>query len=244
MPVSRESARTEQMSLFFGKDYVLTIQEQYGDFFDPIRERVRSGRPRLRQGGTDYLVYALLDALVDSYFPVLQFLGQQLDEIEEEIHDNPDKSHSQRLNELKRDLVSLRRYVWPLREVVDAMIHEDNELVTDETRLYLRDCLDHAVHAYDLIESYREIANGLMDLYLSIMSQRMNEVMKVLTIIATLFIPLSFIAGLYGMNFDTSASRWNMPELSWPFGYPLVLAIMGLCGGGMLFYFWRKGWFR
>lgn len=244
MPVSKEHAGTEQLSLFSGESYVLTFQEQPGDSFDPIRKRLRDGRPRLREGAADYLVYAIVDAIVDSYFPVLQTLGEELDEIEEEVLQNPERSHSEHLNELKRDLVSLRRYIWPLREVVNGLLKEDNPLVTDSTRLYLRDCLDHAMHASDLVESYREISTGLMDLYLSMMSQRMNEVMKVLTIIATLFIPLSFIAGLYGMNFDPSTSRWNMPELAWPFGYPFALSVMALCAGAMLAYFWRKGWFR
>lgn len=244
MPISRETVVSEQFSLFLGADFLISFQEKPGDCLDPVRKRLREGRPRIRSGGPDYLAYALLDAIVDAYFPLLETIGSRLDELEFDIVDNSEKGQIHELYNLKRGLVSLRRYVWPLREVMSQMVREENPVVSEKTRVYLRDCYDHSIQALDLIESYRDIASGLVDLYLSIMSQKMNEVMKVLTIIATVFIPLSFIAGLYGMNFDPEASRWNMPELGLPFGYPLVLGFMLLCGGGMLYYFWRKGWFR
>ncbi len=244
MPVSREALETEQISVFLGEGYVLTVQERPGDCFDGIRERIRQGRPRIRNRGCDYLAYAIMDAIVDSFFPLLEIAGSRLDELELLILREPQKEHITGLYDLKRSLISLRRYLVPLRELITVLVREDLVFFSDQTRVYLRDCYDHARQAVDLVESYRDVAGGLMDLYLSLMSQRMNEVMKVLTIIATLFIPLSFIAGLYGMNFDPGVSRWNMPELGWPFGYAFAWGLMLSVAGGMLVYFWRKGWFR
>ena len=244
MPVATKHLETEQLSIFLGESFVITFQEQPGDCFDSIRKRIQDGRPRLRNGGPDYLVYAILDALVDSYFPHLEHVGATLDELELKIHHNPEKQHIQNLHSLKHDLVTLRRFLWPLRELNATLIRPDNSFFTESTRLFMRDCYDHSVHALDLADSLRDITSGLMDLYLSLMSQKMNEVMKVLTIIATIFIPLSFIAGLYGMNFNPEVSRWNMPELGWPFGYPVAVGFMALCAGGMLVFFWKKGWFR
>jgi magnesium transporter len=244
MPVAKEHLETEQLSIFLGRSFVLTVQERPGDCFDGIRRRLREERPRIRGGGPDYLVYSILDALVDSYFPLLEHVGETLDELEARIQEAPEKHHVERLHSLKRDLVSLRRYLWPLRELNAALLRQETAFLSEETRVYMRDCYDHSVHALDLVDSYRDIASGLMDLYLSMVSQRMNEVMKVLTIIATIFIPLSFVAGLYGMNFNPEASRWNMPELGWAFGYPLALGFMAICAGVMLLIFWKKGWFR
>ena len=156
----------------------------------------------------------------------------------------PETQLAKYMHDIKRDLVTLRRYVWPLRELVAALLRQENGFLSEKTRTYMRDCYDHVQHALDLVESYRDIASGLVDLYLSLVGQRMNEVMKVLTIIATVFIPLSFIAGLYGMNFDPGASAWNMPELGWPLGYAFALGLMGACAGSMLVYFWKRGWFR
>lgn len=244
MPIASDRLETEQLSIFLGKRFVLTIQERPGDCLEGIRKRIREGRPRIRGNGSDYLVYSILDAIVDSYFPLLEHLGVTMDELESQIHQNPEKRQVEHLHEIKSDLVSLRRYLWPLRELNATLLRQENPFLTESTRLFMRDCYDHSVNALDLVDSYRDIATGLMELYLSMMSQRMNEVMKVLTIIATIFIPLSFIAGLYGMNFDPGVSRWNMPELGWRYGYPAALGVMALCGGGMLVFFWRKGWFR
>jgi magnesium transporter len=244
MPIADTHLETEQLSIFFGKNFVVTFQEQPGDRFDAVRSRIREGRARIRESGPDYLVYSLLDGLVDSYFPLLEYVRVALDSLEEKVYHDPEKAHVQELFALKRDLVTLRRYLEPLRDLNASLIRPDHAFLSESTRIYMRDCYDHSLHALHLVESYRDIASGLMDLYLSMVSQRMNEVMKVLTIIATVFIPLSFVAGLYGMNFDPQASRWNMPELSWPFGYAFAIGIMTLCAGGMLYYFWRKGWFR
>ncbi|MFT5232262.1 MAG: magnesium transporter [Candidatus Krumholzibacteriia bacterium] len=244
MPIAEKHLETDQLSMFLGQNFLITFQEHPGDQFDPIRSRLKEGRPRIRQGGPDYLFYTVLDTIVDSYFPLLEHIRLSLDELEANIHDNPEKHHLHDLHSLKHDLVTLRRYVWPLRELNSHLLRPDNDFLSEGTRLYMRDCYDHSVHALDLVDSYRDIASGLMDLYLSLAGQRMNEVIKVLTIISTVFIPMSFLAGLYGMNFNTTVSQWNMPELGWSFGYPVLLGVMALCGTGMLTYFWRKGWFR
>jgi magnesium transporter len=244
MPVGDEHLMTEQLSIFLGSGFIVSFQEQPGDCLDGIRSRIRIGRPRLREGGADYLLYAILDAVVDSYFPLLESVGQTLEDLEKDILERTEQSQIEELHSLKRDLVTLRRYVTPLRDLNALLLRPDTDLLDEATRLYMRDCYDHSVSALTLVESYRDIASGLMELYLSMVSHRMNEVMKVLTVIATVFIPLSFIAGLYGMNFDPNVSRWNMPELGWRFGYPAALGVMALCAGGMLFYFRRKGWFR
>jgi magnesium transporter len=244
MPVSREAPETEQISVFFGSDFVITVQEQPGDCFEGIRNRIRQGRTKIRDRGADYLAYAVMDTIIDSYFPLLETAASRLDELELLILRNPENQHIAELYDLKRGLISLRRFLGPLRDLMSVLVREDNPIFTDQTRIYLRDCHDHASQAVDLVESYRDVASGLMDQYLSLMSQRMNEVMKVLTIIATLFIPLSFIVGLYGMNFDPEVSRWNMPELGWPFGYLFAWGVMLTVASGMLVYFWRKGWFR
>ena len=241
MPRGALPLDTEQVSLFLGDGFVITFQERPGDAFEPVRKRIREGRPRLVEGAADYLAYALLDALVDGYFPLLEDYGEFLEDIEEEILVRPEHTVVPRLHHLKRDLLNLRRYVWPLRELLSSLYRDETPQITEATQLYLRDCHDHAIQVLDLVESYRDMSSGLMDLYLSSVSNRMNEVMKVLTIIATVFIPLGFIAGLYGMNFDTR-SPWNMPELAWPFGYPFALGVMALVVLLMLIYFRRKGW--
>jgi magnesium transporter len=232
----------EQVSIFLGEGFVLTFQEHEGDCFEPIRKRLRSGRGRIRSAGADYLMYALLDAIMDSYFPVLEHYGERLADLETEALTAPQNSTVIRIQDLKHDLLALRRTTWPHRDAVGHLLREDTPLVTDETRLFLRDVYDHCVQLMDLIENFREVGSGLIDLYLSSMSHRMNDVMKVLTIIATIFIPLSFIAGLYGMNFSPEASPWNMPELGWYWGYPFALGLMGLAALVMLIYFRRKGW--
>jgi magnesium transporter len=244
MPMSQTILETEQLSFFMGEGYVLTIQETAGDCFGGIRERIRAGRPRIRQGGSGYLAYAIFDALIDSYFPLLESAGQRLEDLELELLSAENRKPGSQLHDLSHALVTLRRYVGPLRDALAVMMREENSYFDETTRLHLRDCQDHARHAFDLIESYREMTTGLMNLHLSLLSQRMNEVMKVLTIIATIFIPLSFVAGLYGMNFDPGVSRWNMPELGWAYGYPAALVVMLTAAGGMILWFRKKGWFR
>jgi magnesium transporter len=233
----------EQVSLFLGQNHVVTFQEgRPGDCFEPLRQRIRGAVGRIRQAGADYLAYSLLDAVIDGYFPILEVLGERLETLEEEILARPDRRTISTVHEVKRDLVALRRVVWPLREALNTLVRDESALVTPETRVYLRDCYDHAVRIIDFVETYRELGADLTDLYLSSVSQRLNEVMKVLTVFTAVFIPLTLIAGIYGMNFNTQASPWNMPELNWLCGYPFALSLMALVAGGLLLWFRRKGW--
>jgi magnesium transporter len=233
---------SEQIGLFVGRGWLVTFQERPGDCFDPVRDRIRQARGRIRVGGPSYLAYALLDAIVDNYFPVLEHYGERLEDLEDDVVQNPTPDVVNAIRSIRRDLLGLRRAVWPMREAIGALMREGNAFVDDETRVYLRDCYDHTIQVIDLLENYREIASGLMDVYLSSVSNRMNEIMKVLTIIATVFIPLTFVVGVYGMNFNTSVSRWNMPELAWRWGYPAVWGVMLLIALGLFLYFRRKRW--
>lgn len=235
---------TEQLSLFMGKNFVLTFQEYPGDSFDELRERLRKGSGNLRQSGPDYLVYAILDAVIDAFFPVLDTYGEALDEMEEEVVSSPDVDSIARIHDIKNDLILMRRAIWPQREAINTLLRDPHFMLKDETRFHLRDCYDHTVQIIDLVEVYRDIASGLTDLYVSSVSNRMNEVMKVLTIIATIFIPLTFVTSIYGMNFNTAVSRWNMPELNAYYGYVGVWAVMLGVAVGMVYFFWRKGWLR
>jgi magnesium transporter len=237
-----DPATTEQVSLFCGSNFVLTFQEREGDCFERIRERVRSGKRKIRSSGSDYLVYALLDAIIDSYFPVVERLGEQLEALEDRVVDNPDQDTVAVIQEIKSTLVTLRRTALPHRDLIDELLRPESDLVEESTLVYLRDCRDHAAQIMDLVESYRETCLDLVTLYMSSVSNRMNEVMKVLTVIATLFIPLSFIAGLYGMNFNPERSPFNMPELDWFYGYPFVLGVMLVVAAAFLVYLRRKGW--
>jgi magnesium transporter len=226
----------EQVSIFLGATYVLTLQERHGDLFDPIRRRLRAGRGPIRVSGPDYLAYAIIDAVLDGYYPVVETIGEQLHDVEEEILDKPSRPALRRVHALRRQLLALRRAVWPQREAVAQLMREDNGLVTPAVRQYLRDCHDHAVQIADVIETYREFAGNLMDMYLSGLGQRTNEVMKVLTIMASIFIPLTFLAGLYGMNFD------YLPELHVRWAYPALLGLMAIIAVVMLIQFKRRGW--
>ncbi len=237
-----EHLGTEQLSLFLGKDYVLTFQEAEGDCFDPVRERIRKAGGRIRKAGPDYLAYALLDASIDNHFPVLEHYGEKLEMLEDEVVLRPGKRVVSQIHEVKRDLLVLRRAVWPLRETLNTLAREDTTFICPETRIYLRDCYDHVVQIIDLLENYRDIASSLMEVYLSSVSNRLNEIMKILTIITALFIPMNLIAGIYGMNFNTDRSPFNMPELNWFLGYPFALSLMATAATIMFFYFRRKGW--
>jgi len=239
-----ENIETEQLGLFWGERFVVSFQERPGDCLDPVRHRIRNARGHIRALGADYLAYALIDVVIDAYFPRLEKTGALLDELEDEITSSPQPDAMGRILELKRILLMLRRAIWPLRDEIAKLSREPHPLVSDQTRIFLRDCYDHTVQIIDLIESSREICADLRDYYLSVVNNRMSEVMKVLTIIATIFIPLGFIAGVYGMNFDPNVSPWNMPLLRWPFGYPLIMGLMGALAGGMMVFFWRRGWLR
>ncbi|MDH3475665.1 MAG: magnesium/cobalt transporter CorA [Rhodospirillales bacterium] len=233
---------TEQVSIFLGERFLLTFQERPGDCFDLVRERIRKHRGLIRERGADYLAYALLDAVIDGYFPVLEDYGERLEALEDAVMGQPSRDHVAQIHDMKRDLLTLRRAIWPQREMINALTRDSSPQVSEQTRVYLRDCYDHTVQLMDVVETYREIASGLVDVYLSSTSAHMNEIMKVLTIIATIFMPLGFIAGLYGMNFDRGASPWNMPELGWYLGYPFALLLMAVVAVGLLLYFRRKGW--
>ncbi len=233
---------TEQVSMFLGSDYLLTFQERPADCFATVRKRLRDAAGRIRSSGADYLCYALIDSIIDGYFPKLETYGESLEALEDDVVAKPDPQYIGELHALKRDFLMIRRAVWPLRETINTLIRDDHSHFTDSTRIYLRDCYDHTIQLIDIVETYREIANGLLDVYISSVSAKLNEVMKVLTIIATIFIPLGFVASLYGMNFNPEASPWNMPELDWRYGYPAVLLFMTSVGCGMLFLFWRMGW--
>ncbi|MFH1057763.1 MAG: magnesium/cobalt transporter CorA [Pseudomonadota bacterium] len=228
--------RTEQISLILGEHYVLSFQESQHPLFDPVAQRITSAKGRHRTAGPDYLAYSLLDSVVDCYFPVLESLGDRSEELEDELLGRPNAGSLKELHELRSLALLLRKAGWPLREVMGALERRDLDQVHPATRVYLRDAYDHAVQIMDAVETYRDMLAGMLDLYLSSISNRMNEVMKVLTIIATIFMPLSFLAGLYGMNFD------YMPELKWRWGYFAVLGLMAAVAGGMLLYFRRKKW--
>ena len=231
-----QSILAEQVSLILGPNYVLSFQESPGDVFDPVRERIRTGRGRIRKMGCDYLVYSLLDAIVDGYFIILEKLGESVEGVEVEVVSEPDQEMLQQIYTLKRELIFLRKSVWPLREMVNQLEKRESPLLSKETGPYFRDVYDHTIQVIDSVETFRDTVSGLLDIYLSSISNRMNAVMKVLTMIATIFIPLTFIAGLYGMNFK------YMPELHWKWSYPVVLCVMLCIAIGMLIFFKRKKW--
>jgi magnesium transporter len=227
---------TEQISLILGQNFVLSFQENIGDVFNQIRERIRSGKGNIRKMGADYLVYTLLDAIVDNYFIILENIGEQIEFIEERLISNPASDTLNTIHKLKREMLFLRKSVWPLREVISGMERGESSLIKGTTKIFLRDVYDHNIQIIDTIETLRDMLSGMLDIYLTSISNRLNAVMKVLTIIATIFMPLTFLAGIYGMNFK------YMPELEWKWGYPLILLVMFTIGISMLFYFKRKKW--
>ncbi len=232
----------EQLSVFSGKHFVVTFQEGPIDTLDPARERIRRGVGRMRQLGSDYLLYSIIDSVLDNYFPILEAYGETLDRLEDDVINRPSPDVVGNVHMVKRDLLTLRRAVWPLREAINSLMRDTELTFSAETRIHLRDCYDHAVRIIDFIETYRELAADLMDIYLSSLSNRMSEVMKVLTIITTLFVPPTLIAGIYGMNFNTEISRYNMPELNWYYGYPFALFLMFALTFGVILLLWYKGW--
>ncbi|MDB9374600.1 magnesium/cobalt transporter CorA [Nodularia sphaerocarpa] len=234
---------SEQVSFVLGKNYLLTVQEEpEHDCFEGVRLRIVRDKGIIRKQGTDYLAYALLDAIIDGFFPVLEMYGERMEELEEEVILNPTRKTLQEIYQVRRELLQLRRAIWPQRNAISSLIRDGSELIKAEVQIYLRDCYDHAVQVMDMVENYRELASGLMDVYLSSVSNKMNEIMKLLTVISSIFIPLTFVAGIYGMNFNTEKSPYNMPELNWYWGYPICLAVMAAIAFGLLFLFWRRGW--
>ena len=227
---------TEHVSLVLAEGFVISFQETVGDVFDPVRERIRTGKGRVRKQGADYLLYTLLDAVVDNYFVVLENVGEEIERLEDDLVESPEPDLLQTIHDLKSEMVYLRRSVWPLREVVSRLEHQHPEVIEEETRIYFRDVYDHTIQVMDSIQSYRDVLTSMVEVYLSSVSNKTNEVMKVLTIMATIFIPLTFVAGIYGMNFE------YMPELGVWWAYPAVLSFMALVGVFMLVYFRRRGW--
>jgi magnesium transporter len=233
---TNDHLRAEQVSFVLGGSYLLSFQEDPGDVFDPVRKRLREGRGRIRTAGTDYLTYALLDVIVDHYFVILEEMGSRTEEVEEEVLEDPQPETQERINDLRRDLIFMRRMTWPVRELLSQLERLDSPLWSEDTRPFVRDTYDHAVQVLDLVESLRDVVGGLTDLYMTSLSNRMNEIMKVLTIMGTIFIPLTFIAGIYGMNFE------YMPELTVWYGYPVAMGVMFAVAAVLLIYFRTKDW--
>ena len=227
---------TEQFSLILGPNYVITFQEMVGDVFDPIRERLRKKTGRFRTMGADYLAYALIDAVVDNYFIVLEKIGEKIESLEEDLAEEPDNYTLQNIHNLKRELIFLRKSVWPLRDVISSLMRDELSMIKENTAVFIRDVYDHTIQVIEMIETFRDVTSGLLDLYMSSISNRMNEIMKVLTIIATIFIPITFIAGIYGMNFEF------MPELKWHLGYLFAWGIIIVITLLMILYFRKKKW--
>ncbi len=236
MAMPAERFESEQISFFLGRTFVLTFQETKGDCFDLVRERIRKGKGQIRTAGPAYLTYALVDALLDYYFPLLERLGDRFEELEREIFDSPTRKSLEKVHLVRRDLLNIRRVMWPMRDALGGLVRESSPLIPAETRVWLRDCHDHSFQILDATETWREMSASLVEAYLSSVSNRMNEIMKVLTMISTIFIPLTFVAGVYGMNFQF------MPETKSRWGYPLALAGMTAIAVALVLWFRRRGW--
>ena len=233
---------TDQISLFLGDQLVISLHDGDSDSFDPVRQRLQHARSRIVHQGADYLLYALLDTLIDSYYPLLDAYADEIDELQEEIFEQPTSEHQERLLVYRRQLMEIRRAIWPLRELVNTLIRNDTDVMMPETLSHFRDCFDHAAVLVEMVDSLRDTVSGLNDAYLALVSNRMNEVMKLLTLISTIFIPLAFLAGVFGMNFEREGRPLNMPELGAPFGYLIFWGICLMTAGGMIWYFKRKRW--
>ncbi|MCC0175411.1 magnesium/cobalt transporter CorA [Waterburya agarophytonicola K14] len=242
---SGEGFWLEQVSLVVGKNYLLTVQEKpEKDCFLPVRRRIQYNKGSIREMGADYLAYALWDAIIDGFFPVLEIYGEKIEDLEDEVLFNPSNSSLADVYQVKRELLALRRAIWPQRNALNTLIRDGSSFIDPDILIFLRDCYDHTVQIIDIIETYRELAASLTDIYLSAISNKMNEVMKLLTVISSIFIPLTFIAGIYGMNFNSSISPLNMPELDWYWGYPMCWGLMLATAASLIYFFWRRGWFE
>jgi len=226
----------EQVSFILGKDYVITFQERPGDVMDALRDRIAQGKGSIRRRGADYLLYSIIDLIIDHYFISMESIGDDIEELEAQVLDEPSPALAKELHRIKRELLFLRKAIWPMREQIALLLREEHPLIATDTMPYLRDLQDHTVQVIDTVETFRDMLGGLLDVYLSSISNRMNDVMRILTIIATIFIPLTFLAGIYGMNFDV------MPELHHPLGYPAVLGVCAVTAVAMIAFFKRKGW--
>ena len=232
----KQAVEAEQVSIVFGANFVISFQERVGDVFEPVRERIRNGKGKVRKMGPDYLCYALMDAVVDNYFAILEKLGEKIESMEEEVVADPNERTLAKIHSMKREMITLRKSIWPLRELVSAMDRSESALIKESTGVYLRDVYDHTIQIIDTVESFRDMVSGMLDIYLSSISNKMNAVMKVLTIIATIFIPLTFLAGIYGMNFK------YMPEIEWPWSYAVFWVVVATVAAAMVVYFRRKKW--
>jgi magnesium transporter len=237
-----DNLSTEQISIILGDNFVLTFQERIGDCLGPVRKRLREHIGRIRTAAADYLAYAILDAIIDGYFPVLDKYSEQLDHLEERLSTNRSKHVVARIHRLRSEFYILRKAIWPHRELFNTLLRDSETRFAKETHMYLRDCYDHTIQIIDIVETSREIASDIRDFHFTQVSMKQNEIMKVLTVVSSVFIPLSFVAGLYGMNFDSEISEYNMPELHWAYGYPMALSLMAAIAFGMLIFFWRRGW--
>lgn len=242
LPRLEDSMATEQLAMVLGDGYLITFSERPSPYFATVRHRLTQHAGPMRSRRVDYLAYALIDALIDSFFPILEHYGEVIDRLEQEIVTGAGNEPVSQIHNLRRDIMDLRRAIWPLRDLIKTLTHDGTPHIEPETYVFLRDCGDHVFQLLDMLEIHREVTSTLFDLQLSTLSTRMNEIMKVLTIIATIFIPLGFVASLYGMNFDPSVSPYNMPELHWRYGYPYALLVMASIALGLLGYFWAKGW--
>ena len=238
----KEEVVFEQVCIVLAENFVITIQEDPGDVFDPVRQRLRDGGGNARFMKADYLAYALIDSVIDQYFPIVESLGESMDDLQETLLDQPTRERLRDLHEFKRLIARIRRAVWPQREVLGRLMRDETGLVAARTKPFFRDCYDHTVIMVDILETFREAARNIMDVYLSSINIRTNEIMRVLTVISSIFIPLTFIAGVYGMNFDPKLSPFNMPELEWTFGYPFAICLMLAVAIGMIVFFKRKKW--
>lgn len=226
----------EQVSMVIAKNYLITFQEKHGDILDPVRKRLAANKGLIRKRGPDYLAYVVADTIVDAYYPVLESVGDRLESLESDVIDNPSPAVLGELNRLKNELINLRRSIWPQREAINELVRGDHNLITEEVSVFLRDTYDHCIQTSEVAEMYREMSTGLMNTYLSSIANRTNDVMKVLTIVSSIFVPLTFMAGIYGMNFE------HMPELHYKYSYAILCIAMVAVAIGMLIFFWRKGW--
>ena len=238
----------DQLSLFVGNNFVISIQDKYDDLLDPVRERIRNGKGSVRKLGADYLAYAIMDTLIDNFFPILEKIGERMDQLEDELIENPSRDSMSKILGIKRELIVMRRAIWAERDKVNDVLRSGFPMIADSTKIFFRDSYDHCIQILDLVESYKEVTASLMDVYMSSVSNKLNQVMKVLTIISTIFIPLTFIVGLYGMNFahknpNSGADLpLNMPELYLPYGYLSVAILMVLIVVAQLIFYFKKGW--
>lgn len=233
---NKDEIIVDQISIIFGYDYIISFQERDVDVFNPLRKRLKNPASRLRKSGVDYLAYGLIDAVIDNYFLILEHFGNEIEEFEDQLLIRPSPETIKVIQRYRRDMITLRKSVWPLRELISGMQRIESEIIKDTTRIYLRDIYDHTIQVIDSVEDYRDILSSMVDIYLSSLSNKMNDIMKVLTVIATIFIPLTFVAGVYGMNFE------NMPELKWRWGYPAIMLFMAILGTTMFAYFKKKKW--